>query len=122
MILIAEDNPAVRRMIRSLVEEIDPQIIECEDGGTAVKMFEEHKPDWVLMDVHMRPVDGLTAMCTILERHPHARIVIVTQYADARTRETALAMGAHAFVGKADLMSIRDLIEEAMCAGKTERY
>jgi CheY-like chemotaxis protein len=79
MILIAEDNPAVRRMIRSLVEEIDPQIIECEDCGTAVKMFEEHKPDWVLMDVHMRPVDGLTAMCTILERHPHARIVIVTQ-------------------------------------------
>jgi CheY-like chemotaxis protein len=119
MILIAEDNPAVRRMIRSLVEDIDPQIIECEDGGRAVKMFEEHKPEWVLMDVHMRPVDGLMAMRTILERHPKARVIIVTQYADARTRETALAMGAHAFVGKADLMSVRDLIEEGKFTGKT---
>lgn len=110
MILIADDNADVRRIIRNLIEEIDPEVIECSDGSEAVEAFELHRPDWVLMDINMRQVDGLTAMRTILERHPHARIIVVSQYQDARTRDTALAMGAYAFVGKEDLMSLRDLI------------
>jgi DNA-binding NarL/FixJ family response regulator len=50
-------------------------------------------------------------MRTILEKHPDARIIVISQYQDARTRETALAMGAYAFVGKEDLMSVGDLIQ-----------
>ena len=112
MILIAEDNNDVRRMIRSLVEDVAAGIVECSDGQEAIEMFERHLPDLVTMDINMRPLDGLTAMRAILERHPEARIVIVSQHQDARTRETALAMGAHAFIGKEDLMSLRDLIKE----------
>ena len=62
------------------------------------------------MDINMHPVDGLTAMRTILEKHPDAQIIIVSQHQDARTRETALAMGAHALVGKEDLMELRELV------------
>lgn len=112
MILIVDDNDDVRRMIRSLIEEIDANVIEASDGGSAIEAFELHRPEWVLMDVNMHPVDGLTAMRTILEKHPDAQIVIVSQHQDARTRETALAMGAHAFVGKEDLMELRELIKE----------
>jgi DNA-binding NarL/FixJ family response regulator len=114
MILIVDDNSGVRRMVRSIIGDIDPEIIECTDGGSAVEAYEKYRPDFVLMDINMLPVDGLTAMRTILEKHPDARIVIVSQHQDARTRETALTMGAHAFVGKEDLMSVRDLIEEAV--------
>ena len=114
MILIVDDNSGVRRMVRSMIGDIDPEIIECVDGGSAVEAFDKYQPDFVLMDINMLPIDGLTAMRAILEKHPDARIVIVSQHQDARTRSTALAMGAHAFVGKEDLMSIRELIEEAV--------
>jgi CheY-like chemotaxis protein len=97
-------------MIRSLLEEIDADVVECSDGGAAIRAFDELLPDWLLMDINMQPVDGLTAMRTILEKHPDARIIVISQYQDARTRDTALAMGAYAFVGKEDLMSVRDLI------------
>ena len=110
MILIADDNDDVRRMIRSLIEEIDADVIEAADGGSAIEAFERHRPEWVLMDVNMHPVDGLTAMRTILEKHPDAQIIIVSQHQDARTRATALAMGAYAFVGKEDLMELRELV------------
>jgi CheY-like chemotaxis protein len=110
MILIADDNEGVRRMIRSLVEDLDANVIECSDGQAAIKVFKRYLPDWVLMDINMDPVDGLTAMRTILEKHPDAQIIIVSQHQDARTRETALAMGAHAFVGKEDLMELRELV------------
>lgn len=111
MILIADDNPDVRRMVRSLIAEIDPEVAECSDGGAAIEAYDELEPDWLLMDINMLPVDGLTAMRAILEKHPKARIIVISQYQDARTRDTALAMGAYAFVGKEDLMSIRDLVQ-----------
>ena len=112
MILIADDNEDVRRMMRKLIEEIETEPIEVSNGNDAIEAYEQHRPDWVLMDINMRTMDGLTAMRTILERHPKARIVIVSQYQDARTRETALGMGAHAFVGKEDLTELRQLIDE----------
>jgi DNA-binding NarL/FixJ family response regulator len=114
MILIVDDNSGVRRMVRSMIGDIDSEIIECVDGGTAIEAYEKYQPDFVLMDINMQPLDGLTAMRTILEKYPDARIVIVSQHQDTRTRSTALAMGAHAFVGKEDLMSVRDLIEDAV--------
>ena len=113
MILIADDNSQVRRMIRDLIEDIDSQIIECEDGGAAIASYDQHHPDFVLMDIHMTPVDGLTATREILGRHPDARIIAVTQHQDARTRARVKAMGMWAFVGKDDLMSLRSLISPA---------
>jgi two-component system, NarL family, invasion response regulator UvrY len=113
MILIAEDNSQVRRMIRDLIEDIDPEIIECEDGNGAIESFDKHHPDFVLMDIHMTPVDGLTASKEILSRHPQAKIIAVTQHLDPGTREAATAIGMWAFVGKDDLMSLRSLIKQA---------
>jgi len=110
MILIADDNSQARRMIRDLIEDIDSQIIECEDGDGAIDAYERHHPDFVLMDVHMTPVDGLTASKEILRRYPEAKIIAVTQYHDTRTRQAAMALGVCAFVGKDDLMSLRSLL------------
>ena len=110
MILIAEDKAEVRRMIRKLIEDIDASIVECSDGGAAIDAYESNHPDFVLMDINMYPIDGLTAAKEILRRHPEAEIIIVSQHQDAQTRETALAIGVTAFVGKDDLTPLRDLL------------
>lgn len=110
MILIADDNAQVRRMICDLIEDIDPEIVECEDGGEAINSYDQHHPDFVLMDIQMTPVDGLTATKEILNRHPEAKIIAVTQHNDTSTREAAMSAGAWAFVGKDDLMSLRSLL------------
>lgn len=97
-------------MIRALIADIDPEVIECADGGEAIRAYDEHRPDFVLMDINMTPVDGLTAAREILLRYPDARIIAVTQHQDARTRARGQEIGIWAFVGKDDLMSLRDLI------------
>ena len=112
MILIADDNRQVRRMIRDLLEDIDPEIVECEDGARAIEAYEAHHPDFVLMDIHMAPVDGLAASKEILSRYPEAKIIAVTQYQDTSTRQAAISLGVCAFVGKDDLMSLRSLIRQ----------
>jgi len=110
MIVIAEDKAEVRRMIRKLIEDIDGDIVECSDGDEAIKAYETNQPDFVLLDINMQPLDGLTAAKEILSRHPEAKIIIVSQHQDDQTRETALSIGILAFVGKDDLTPLRDLI------------
>jgi len=110
MIVIAEDKAEVRRMIRKLIEDIDGDIVECSDGDEAIKAYETNQPDFVLLDINMQPLDGLTAAKEILSRHPEAKIIIVSQHQDDQTRETALSIGILEFVGKDDLTPLRDLI------------
>ena len=112
MLLIVDDNRQVRRMIRSLVEDLDADIGECADGAAAVSACEERQPDWILMDVQMKPMDGLTATRKIKSFFPAAKICIVTNHTDAKTKEAATDAGANAFVCKDNLMSLRDLIGE----------
>ncbi len=97
-------------MIRHLIEDIDPEIVECSDGGEAIAAYEVNHPDFVLLDINMQPLNGLTAAKEILSRHPEAKIIIVSQHQDTQTRETALSIGITAFVGKDDLTPLRDLI------------
>lgn len=99
-------------MIRSLVEDLASEIIECEDGAAAVRLYEKHLPAWVLMDVSMRPVDGLSATRAIIADFRSARIVIVTDYDDAETRRCAFEAGAYDFFGKDYLLPLRSLIKQ----------
>lgn len=97
-------------MIRSLVEDLYSDIHECADGAEAVAACAARQPDWVLMDVHMEQMDGLTATRQIKSVSPQINIVIVTNHTDAKTRQAATEAGANAFLSKDNLMSLRDLI------------
>ena len=63
------------------------------------------------MDWEMR-TDGLTATRRLVEAHPEARILIVTQHDDEELREAALEAGARGFVLKDDLLSIGAFLEK----------
>ena len=110
MLLIVDDNQKMRRMMRSLVEDLDGDIRECADGAEAVSACEQRQPDWILMDAQMQPMDGFTATRKIKSFFPETKICIVTNHADQKTRQAATDAGANAFVCKDNLMSLRDLI------------
>lgn len=108
-VLVVEDNRAMRRLIRSVVGAV-AEVFECEDGAEALPLYEQHQPDWVLMDIRMQRLNGLEATRRILASHADARIVIITNYNDARLRETARAAGACGYVLKEDLSVLKQII------------
>ncbi len=57
-LLIVEDNPAMRRLMRRLVDGLADEIGECSDGVEAVALYAELQPDWVLMDIEMPRLNG----------------------------------------------------------------
>ncbi|MEX2180073.1 MAG: response regulator transcription factor [Gemmatimonadaceae bacterium] len=110
-VLIVDDNERMRETIREVVQQLHPDIHQCADGASAVALYERMRPDWVLMDVAMDGMNGVEATRRIRAADPNARVVIVTDHDSAAYRHAAREAGACAFVPKADLTKLLDVIE-----------
>lgn len=116
MLLIVDDNAAMRQLIRRLTSDLAESIEECSDGSEALAAYERHHfggGDLVLMDVEMPGMDGLTATRQLRAAHPEARVVIVTRHNDEEMRAAALREGAFGFAPKENLRELRALISGA---------
>lgn len=121
-ILLVENNPEMRRLLKSMIAEITDDIFESEGGEDAVEKYRTAKPDLVVMDIFRKPTNGLTSAALIKNEYPQAKIVFVSNYTDERTREWAKAAGGFAFFGKDDLLSLIGFLKEQLAEdGKTER-
>jgi two-component system chemotaxis response regulator CheY len=112
-VMIVEDNPQMREMIkRFVVRQVDnvEMIVEGSDGAEAIEQYRQYRPDWVLMDVEMKPVDGITAVDAIRKMDGNAKIIMVTAHGDIAVRTAAQNAGAVAFVLKEDLDQIPPII------------
>lgn len=112
-LLIVDDNPEMRRLLRRVIGGLASEITECDDGGGVLAAYHRAQPDWVLMDIGLKAVDGLTATRQLLIHWPHAQVLIVTNYNDDVLREAARAAGAVGYVLKEDLSVLRGLLAAA---------
>ena len=109
-ILIADDDARVRKMVRQIVAGLASEVYEASDGGEAIAICAAERPDWVLMDLRMKPIDGLRAIAQIKARFPEVRIAIVSQYDDDELRAEATRVGACAYVLKENLQELTGIL------------
>ena len=109
-ILIVDDSPGMRDVIKILLSGRPMTFSECADGMEALERYAAERPDWVLMDIRMPRVDGLTATRQITEGFPEARVIVVTDYDDHDLRAEARSAGASAYILKEDLSELPGLI------------
>jgi len=108
-IMIVDDNAYIRNLIREILES-RYEIIECADGAEAIEKYRAVSCEWVIMDVVMKPVDGLEALQKIRSFDPNARIIIMTQFDDEKVRRRATLSGAIAFLSKRDIVRLEEII------------
>jgi CheY-like chemotaxis protein len=109
-ILIADDDARMRRVIGEIVAGLDMTTCEAGNGAEVVDLYIIERPDWVLMDLRMKPVDGLTATAQIKAHSPEARVLIVSQYDDTDLREAAARVGACGYVLKENLHELPGIL------------
>lgn len=115
--LIVEDNENMRRMLRGIVAELAGETHECADGSGALAAYAEHRPDWVLMDIRMAGVDGISATRQITRSFPGARVMVVSDYNDRELRAAARQAGACEYVSKEDLHDLCRLLRARAAEG-----
>jgi NarL family two-component system response regulator LiaR len=73
---------------------------EAEDGQQAVREAERLRPDVILMDLVMPKLDGVGAMRALRQRLPHARVIVLTSFADDEKLLPAIQAGAAGYLLK----------------------
>ena len=116
--LIVDDNirmrAAIHKILKQQLKNKISKIIECENGREATELYNNHKPEWTIMDIKMPVMDGLEASRNILKSHPEAKIIILTQYDDPGYYELAQKIGIKAFVLKENLSDISILMRNML--------
>ena len=99
-ILIVDDEPVVRRVLRRMLEREGYQLIEAGDGEDAVAKAKEHRPSLVLLDLHMPGMDGLAALDALLGADPKLRVIMVTGDGEEEHARAAMQRGACDYLSK----------------------
>jgi CheY-like chemotaxis protein len=101
-LLIADDEPGVRHLVRMTLETDDYDIVEAGDGEEALTMARDHRPDVVLLDVMMPRMNGFE-VCKALKDDPHTKdiaVVILTAQAQEQDRKDGAGAGADDYFTK----------------------
>ena len=101
-ILVVEDQPDNRRILRDLLGNAGYELIEAETGEEALTAVETQRPDLILMDIQLPVMDGYEATRRI-RSNPELKsipIIAVTSYALAGDEAKARAVGCNAYVTK----------------------
>ncbi len=110
--MIVDDNAEMRALIRTLLAGVAEQFVECQDGQEAVAVFEWERPDWAVMDVVMKQMDGVTATRLIRSQFPESKVLVMTQHQNPKLRLRAEEAGSTGFLLKDDLMQLPGIIAQ----------
>ena len=119
-VLVVDDSALSRRTLRQILEPAGYDVVEAEDGLSALERYFIEKPDIVLLDLVMKGMYGIDVLTKLRELDANAKVVIVSADIQTSSHELVEAAGARAFVNKpfdrADILSTL----EAVLDGVTE--
>jgi DNA-binding NarL/FixJ family response regulator len=115
-IVIADDQASVREGLVLLLGGLPgiDVVGAAADGEQALELVAEHRPDAILLDLHMPVLDGIGATRRLTAEHPGVAIVVLTTYADDTSVLEALRAGARSYLTKdADRTDIARALQAA---------
>ncbi|MEY2865312.1 MAG: response regulator [Candidatus Methylopumilus sp.] len=121
-ILLVDDHAVVRMGFKMLIEaEADIKVIgEAESGEVAVKLFQELKPDIIVMDITMPGIGGLEAIDRILAKDKNTKILVLSAHEDSVHPKRVLNAGAMGYLTKRS--AAEELIKAIKSIHQGKRY
>jgi DNA-binding NarL/FixJ family response regulator len=115
-IVVADDQASVREGLVLLLGGLPgiDVVGAAADGQQALELVAEHRPDAILLDLHMPVLDGIGATRRLTAEHPDVAIVVLTTYVDDHSVLDALRAGARSYLTKdADRTDIARALQAA---------
>ncbi|MEQ1794719.1 MAG: response regulator [Nitrospira sp.] len=113
-ILLADDNPQIRELLRVILEPEFKVVGAAEDGETLLQYAQSLQPDVIISDINMPKIDGLQAARLLKDIAPRTPVIFLTARAEASYVAAAFAAGAAGYLIKgatSDLIgSLRSMI------------
>lgn len=102
MVLVVDDEPTIRRVVRLTLERVGFRVITANDGREGVKEFENHKEEiqCVILDMTMPVMDGKETYYALRKMHSHVPIILSSGYSQADARIRLEDLGTITFIQK----------------------
>ncbi len=116
-ILIVDDDPSTRLLIRRILGASDVDVIEAEDGAEGLRLAAEHEPDLILCDVMMPVMDGIGFLqeWSSKKEISHIPVVMITSVTEKSRIIDAVKFGACDYVVKPfDPLGVRTKITKLL--------
>ncbi len=116
-ILIIEDEAAIRRVLKRILEQMDKtyQVEEAEDGMEGVKMIKSNDYDLVLCDIKMPKKDGMEVLQEAKKIKPETTFVMISGHGDIETAVETMRIGAFDYIPKPpDLNRLMTSVKNAL--------
>ncbi|MBD5088587.1 MAG: response regulator transcription factor [Clostridiales bacterium] len=107
-VLVVDDDKFVTLSLKTILESDDDiEVVAMGNNGKdAIRLYNEHHPDVLLMDIRMEEMNGLDAAKEIFDTHKDARILFLTTFSDDDYIIKALYLGARGYLIKQDFECI----------------
>ncbi len=120
-VLIVDDDDAVRRVLRRVLEADGYDVVDCANGREAMLAMEQRRPDLVITDVYMPEMDGIEFLVRLREDDPDLPVLAVSGGSLAPADfvlEDASQLGANAILTKPyDVAVMRQAVRDLLAGG-----
>jgi two-component system, cell cycle response regulator DivK len=101
-VLVADDKPSSRELVRTVLERCGYEVVEAADGAQAVELARAVTPDLVLLDLHMPVLDGFGVIGQLRgeARFAATPVVALTASAMEGDRQHAMDAGFSGYITK----------------------
>ena len=115
-IIVIDDDKLVALSLKTILESTGHINVVAmgNSGSEAISLYDEHKPDVMLMDIRMDGMTGLEAGERIIAANPEAKILYLTTFSDDEYIVKALTIGAKGYILKQDFEGIAPALEAVM--------
>jgi two-component system chemotaxis response regulator CheY len=99
-VLVVDDSAMSRRILKDILASDGHDVIEAQDGLTALEQYFLQKPEIVMLDLIMKEIYGVEVLKKIREMDPNARVIVASADIQTSTQQLTQDAGAIAFITK----------------------
>jgi DNA-binding NtrC family response regulator len=99
-VLVVDDNRSAADAMARMLAKGGDDVLAVYDGGSAIERIRANRPDVVLTDLKMEPVDGMAVLSAAREQRPPVEVIVFTAYGDVEVAVEAMRLGARDFLTK----------------------
>ncbi|MBI4516497.1 MAG: response regulator [Deltaproteobacteria bacterium] len=118
-VLVIDDEPMILWPIQQVLGAAGHQVCVAESAAQGLRLFQEQRPDVILLDIRLPDVDGLTILRRIVaEGGPRTAVIMMTAFDDwGANRSAAMSLGAAAYLAKPfDFEKLDTIVRKTLAA------
>jgi len=104
-VLVADDSPVVRELVREILSSAGLEVLEADDGASALESIHQAEPDLLISDVEMPRMNGFDLLSEVRRRSQRLPVVMLSTRGSVEDRKRATRLGANAYLVKTEFHS-----------------